>query len=124
MLAVARLSIKDAVENAQEPTGRGGRMRVDTGFLRASGRASVNGWPSGNSVRPKDAKPGQFTYNGEQIDVTLAKLKIGDTFHFGWVANYAEYRELYDGFMEASLQHWSKYVTFNTDFVRRRVERG
>ena len=38
--------------------GEGGRMRVDTGFLRASGQLSFNGMPTGPSIKPADAAPG------------------------------------------------------------------
>lgn len=119
MLAVMRQSLADVVENSQTPTREGGRMRVDTGFLRASGRANLNGWPSGESVRPIGAKPNQFSYNGEAVTATLLKMKFGDTFHYGWTAEYAPIRELYDGFLEASLQNWSRYVAFATDTLKR-----
>lgn len=120
--AVMRASLNDVVENAQTPVAKGGRMRVDTGFLRASGRASLDGWPSGPSEKPADALPNSFTWDGETIIAVLAKLKVGDTFFFGWTANYAEYRELYDGFLEAALQNWARIVAFNTDTLRKRIK--
>lgn len=122
MLAVMRASLNDVVENAQTPVAKGGRMRVDTGFLRASGRASIDGWPSGPNVKPNDAGPNSFSYNGESIVATLAKMKLGDTFFFGWTANYARYRELYDGFLEGALQHWARIVAINTDILRERIK--
>lgn len=121
MEAVVRASLNDVVENAQTPTAKGGRMRVDTGFLRASGRASLDGWPSGQGQKPRNALPNSFSYDGEAVVATLSKLKLGDTFFFGWVANYAEYRELYDGFLEASMQNWSRYVAFHTEALRGRI---
>lgn len=120
--AVVRGSIQDLVINAQTPVAQGGRMRVDTGFLRASGRASLEGWPSGPNIKPKEAKPNSYTYNGKAVSATLLNMKIGDTFYFGWTANYAEYRELYDGFMEGSMRHWQRYVAFNTDKARQRFK--
>jgi hypothetical protein len=122
MEAVMRASLNDVVENAQTPVAKGGRMRVHTGFLRASGRASLEGWPSGPDVRPSDAKPGQYSYDGESVVAVLSKLKVGDTFHFGWTANYARYRELYDGFLEAALQHWGRIVAFHTEALRGRIK--
>lgn len=121
LLAVVRASINDVIENAQEPVGKGGRMRVDTGFLRASGRANIGGWPSGPNIKPNDALPGSYTYDGEAIAAVLSRLKMGDKFYFGWTANYAEFRELYDGFLEASMQHWAQYVAFNADTLRKRI---
>ena len=110
LLAVMRGSISDVVEQSQEPTAKGGRMRVDTGFLRASGRASLEGMPSGNGVRPADAARGSINYDGSAIQATLLKMKLGDTFYFGWVANYAEVREIYDGFLITSTQNWQSFV--------------
>lgn len=124
MLAVVRASIADTVNEMQTPVAKGGRMRVDTGFLRASGRASLEGWPSGNGQRPADAPVGQYTgvydnYDGQALNAVLLQMTYGDTFYWGWVANYAQYRELYDGFMEASLQNWSRVVAFNIDTVNK-----
>jgi len=122
MLAVMQSSIQDVVDNAQQPTAKGGRMRIKTGFLRASARASLEGFPSGPSVRPADAAINSYTYNGEAISAALIKMKFGDTFYFGWTANYARYRELYDGFLETSAQNWARYVAFNTDTLRQRIK--
>jgi hypothetical protein len=121
MVALMRASINDVTENAQTPVAKGGRMRVDTGFLRASGRASIGGWPSGPSVKPTTAGPNSFSYEGQVAVAALAKMKMGDTFFFGWTANYAQYRELYDGFMEGALQHWARIVAFRTDEMRKRI---
>lgn len=120
--AVVRASLNDIVENAQTPVAKGGRMRVDTGFLRASGRASLDGWPSGPDMKPSTAGPNSFSYDGEAVIVTLSKMKVGDTFFFGWTANYARYRELYDGFLEAAMQNWARIVAFNTDALRKRIK--
>jgi hypothetical protein len=119
--AVMRASLNDVVENAQTPVARGGKMRVDTGFLRASGRASIGGWPTGPDVRLPTAGPNSYSYDADAIVAVLAKMVIGDTFFFGWTANYAQYRELYDGFLEAALQHWARIVAFNTDTLAKRI---
>lgn len=121
MLAVARQSIQDVANEAQKPVGKGGRMRVKTGFLRASGRAAVGKMPSGQSMKPADATDGQFTYDSDSITSALAKLKLGDTFYFGWVANYARYREVFDGFLSTALQNWDQYVASNARKLRDRI---
>lgn len=115
LLAVMRGSLRDMVEDMQVPTAKGGRMRVKTGFLRASGRASNSGWPTGNGVRPAGATEGQFSWDGKALNAVLLEMKLGDTFHWGWVANYAQVRELHDGFMVAPLQNWQGYVTANSE---------
>lgn len=121
MLTVMRAAINDVVDDAQTPVSKGGRMRVDTNFLRASGRAALNAVPSGPSVKPNDAAPNSYTYDGDAVASVLAKMKLGDTFFFGWTANYVRYRETYDGFLGAALQNWSKYVARRTEQLRMKV---
>lgn len=123
LLTVTQMSLQDVVINAQTPVGEGGRMRVDTGFLRASGRASLDGWPIGPDVRPSTAGPNSYQYNSDAVNTTIRNLQLGDTFFFGWTANYAKYRELYDGFLEAALQNWARIVAFNTDTLAKRIGR-
>lgn len=122
MIALMRESIQDVVLNAQTPVGKGGRMRVDTGFLRASGQASLTGMPTG-PTRGELTAPGSYGYNENTVTVKLGDLKIGQTFHFGWTAEYAKYRELYDGFLEGALQNWARIVAFNTDSIRQRIKK-
>lgn len=107
MLIVVRESISAVVEEAQKPVAVGGKMRVKTGFLRATGLAQIGSVPSGPS---KSASTINYNWEGNQLGITLAKLKIGDTFYFGWTANYAKYREAYDGFLESAVQKWQSYV--------------
>lgn len=123
MIAVMRQSLQDVVNNAQTPTAKGGRMRVDTGFLRASGQASNSGLPQGPSRPAKDAKPGQYATDETATVLVLANLQLGQTFFFGWTANYARYRELYDGFLEGALQHWGRIVAFNADRARQGLKK-
>lgn len=121
LLGLVRASIYDVVQDAQTTTDNGGRMRYDTGFLSWSGRAALEGWPTGPDERPSDAAKGQYTWNGEAVGSTLASLQLGDTFFYGWTANYAEIRELHDGFLEAAVQNWKTYVTANTERLRKQV---
>ncbi len=123
LLALARASLQDLVLNMQEPVSKGGRMRVDTGFLRNSGAANLGAMPVGESDRPSDAKPGQYNWTDDRLVIVLAKMEMGDTFYFGWTANYARYRELYDGFMEAAVQQWGRIVAFNTDTLKRKLKK-
>lgn len=107
LLAVARTAISGVVEDMQKPVAKGGRMRVKTGFLRSSGTASLEGPPRG----PTKGDPQKdYRWDGDFLNVVLAKMKIGDTFHWGWTAYYAKYREAYDGFLEAALQNWQQHV--------------
>jgi hypothetical protein len=117
-----KASILDLVENAQHTVNEGGRMRVDTGFLRWSGVSALNVIPRGPTHGDRKAK-NSYLYDGGSLDATLAKMKMGDTFYFGWTAHYARYRELYDGFLEGAMQQWSRIVAFNADSLRRQVQK-
>jgi hypothetical protein len=121
MVAIMRQSIQDVVDNAQVPVAKGGRMRVDTGFLRASGSGSLSGMPTGPG-RGESKLPNSYSYDGNSVVTALANMKFGDTFYFGWTAHYARYRELYDGFLEGALRNWSRIVAFNTDTLRQRIK--
>ena len=121
LTAVMRQSLQDVINEAQTPVAKGGKMRVDTGFLRASGQISYNGMPSGPSRGASDA-PGSYNYNEATTTAELGKLSIGQTLYFGWTAAYARYRELYDGFLESALQKWPQIVAKNTDELRRRMK--
>lgn len=113
MLAVVKNSIQEVVDDAQTPVKEGGRMRVDTGFLRSSGVSELNKIPSGPTEGRK-REQGEagvlYKYNKDFLIPILAKMKIGDKFYFGWTAKYAAVRELYDGFMETAVMKWSEIV--------------
>lgn len=113
LLNVARQAISDVIEESQTPVAKGGRMRVDTGFLRSSGVAALEEIPSGPTEgrkRAKDEIGELYKIDGTSVNIALAKMKIGQTFFFGWTAKYAKVRETYDGFLEAALQKWQNTV--------------
>lgn len=106
MEAVAKDATQSVIDDAQIPLAKGGRMHVDTGFLRASGQASLNGMPSGPSQNTGTAS------GLEPPDATLVigQLQLGDSLFFAWSANYAKYREAHDGFLGLAVQKWQQYV--------------
>lgn len=112
MIAVARQAIQETIEIAQTPIAKGGNMRVDTGFLRASGQLSLTGIPAG-PIRGDDQ---DYDYDENITVATLAGLQLGGAAYFGWTANYAKHRELHDGFLEIALGDWQKTVD---DVVKR-----
>lgn len=116
MLAVMRNSLQETVQTMQVPVAKGGKMRVDTGFLRSSGAASLQGLPNGVSENPGKTP---HSWNGVNLELTLANMKIGDSFYWGWTAKYAKYREAYDGFMEAALQNWQNQVNSSVNKIRK-----
>ena len=108
--AIFRGSAARVLERASVPKGQGGRMPVDTGFLRNSVRASTAGVPNSSSEDPA---------------VTFARMAVGDTVTVGWTAAYAmrmehgffgedslgrTYAQQGNGFLRAELQNWSAIV--------------
>lgn len=124
LVAVTRQSVQDVINEAQLREADGGRMRVDTGFLRASGQSSINQMPYGPSVRflhEKNSYPSPDDYTGEGgVASDIAKLQLGDVFYFGWTANYAAAREAKDGFLNTPLQRWQEIVDKNVSNYNRR----
>ena len=124
MLAVTRDALNTMVNDMQQRTADGGRMRVKTGFLRLTGKAALNTIPSGPAQRPKDAMPGELdTWDGEALLAVLTDMKLGDTFYWGWTAEYAAVRNTYDGFMDTAVQNWQGYIDTSTNRLRDQVTR-
>lgn len=101
---------KELVEEAQRTTDQGGNMRVETGYLRASIRASLSSMPSaisGNEPLPDS----RYYYRPSVINRVINSAKYGkDTIHIGWTASYAGIREHRDGFMRLAAQNWRSIV--------------
>jgi len=123
LLKVARQSISDVIEEAQTPgpsvanpsVSEGGKMPIDTGFLRASGRSNIGSMPYGPNRGVKNEKypsPDEYKTEGT-TSVNLAKLAVGDVYYFGWGAEYAPVIELRYGFLDSALQNWQAIVSRN-----------
>ena len=112
---VAKESVQETVKIAQRPVGDGGRMRVDTGFLRASIAANIGGMPSGESKGDGEAA----TYTGNAVSATLLQWDLKDTLYVGWTASYSRAREYKDGFMRGATELWSTTVDEVAMKVRR-----
>lgn len=104
--AVFRESVSRVGEQAQTTVHEGGKMPIDTGFLRASYSVSLNGMPFGQSNNPG----GQFAYKQEPVDLTIAGAQVGDSIWGGWTANYAKFMEERYGFMRSAAQSWQQIV--------------
>lgn len=115
MLAVARQSISAVIEDAQVPVAKGGRMRVKTGFLRSSGLAELNTVPVGPTRGDPD---GRYNWTADKLNLVLARMKLGDVFYFGWTANYARTREVFDAFLETAVQKWQTHVNNAVSYFR------
>lgn len=119
--AVAKTAAQKMADVANTPTAQGGKMRVDTGFLRSTIGASTNGIPSGASEKPAGALPNSFT--PKEITTAIARWDVEtQTLSVGWTANYAIWRELHDGFLEAALQKWPSFVDDAIAEAKRRIK--
>ena len=115
--AVMKESTQRVIEEAQVPVAKGGKMRVDTGFLRNSGLVSLTGMPSGPS-RPGDAAAGP----PQDVNVEIAKAPPGAAIWFGWTANYARPREYLDGFLRSAAQNWRGIVAKVSAELKERIK--
>ena len=113
MDALVRQSVQDVVNDAQRTANRGGHMRVDTGFLRASGQLSLTGMPSGpvrGEKRAAGTEGETYEWESSAVELTLRGVQAGGRVYFGWTAVYAKYREAYDGFLFSAVQNWQAIV--------------
>ncbi|HXU02761.1 MAG TPA: HK97 gp10 family phage protein [Polyangia bacterium] len=109
MNAVFRESTQRVVSQAQR------RIPVDTGFARASVRASLEAMPPIDPTFRGD--PGRTYAPTGEVSVVIAGAQIGQTIYVGWTANYAiflEYgssQQAPNGFVRVSAQEWPRIVS-------------
>lgn len=116
--AIFKGSAERVLERANMPKAQGGRMPVDTSFLRNSVRASTGGVPTSASEDPP---------------LAFARMKIGQTVTVGWTAAYAlrqehgfvgedslgrTYAQAGNGFLRAEVQNWPFIVNEVTQEVK------
>ena len=114
MLDVTKNALQDLIEDATRPVKAGGRMPVDTGFLRLSGTGAINEIPKGET-KGRQRLPGEVgeIYKSNpsgSVASVLAKLKLGDTFYYGWTARYAIYQEFKNGFLVSACAKWQNFI--------------
>lgn len=119
MRAIHNQSVQDVIDDAQTTTAKGGRMHVDTGFLRASGQASLSGMPTG-PIRGNAAD--FYQTDAAAVELTLAAHRLGTPFFFGWTAVYARFREYKDGFLRLAAQKWPRFVSANVTKAKQRFK--
>lgn len=103
--AVLKGSTQDVVEIAQTPKAKGGRLPVDTGFLRNSLMSSISG--------------GTGAQGAASYVMVAAGMKGGDVVTFQWTADYARF--VNDGvngrpgahFLEGAADQWPQIVRRN-----------
>lgn len=119
--AIFKGSAERVLQRAGIPKAQGGRMPVDTGFLRNSARASLEGVPTSASGDPP---------------LVFATMKLGQTVTVGWTAAYAlrmehgfvgedslgrKYAQAGNGFLRAEVQNWAFIVNEVTQEVQAQI---
>lgn len=115
--AIFQSSANALMDEAGTPKAQGGKMPVDTGFLRNSAVASKDGMPNSGS---------------SAYGLVFASLKAGETVYAGWTAAYAsrmeygfvgkdslgrQYNQQGNGFARAAQQNWQFIVERATNDV-------
>jgi hypothetical protein len=105
-------------------------VNVRTGFLRASGRASLSGMPQIDPKAYPKAGTGQRvlramqTTSNSTVVLVIKSAKLGDTIYLGWTAAYAAYVELGTsrmasrGYVRLAAQQWNSIVQNNVNRFR------
>jgi hypothetical protein len=118
--ATAKGAVQHTVKLAQNVKKEGGRMRVETGFLRASIVAAYDVMPHGTAVNPNPEEV--ITYDGKPIAAAIVRWRPETQVLFiGWAANYARPRESKDGFLRGATEQWSGTVNLIASNVKRRT---
>ena len=115
MDAVRKEAAKRTVAIMQTPVGEGGRMRVDTGFLRWSLQAQLGM----GSFTPRDKPVGveKFTYDPGDVNLVIINAAPSDAITVGFTARYAAAREYGargqapDAFVRLAAQQWQRVCT-------------
>lgn len=121
--ATARGAIQKTNSIAQETVFEGGRMRIKTGFLRASNSGAVGQMPRGPVRGEKDGKYAVGSFVGTPVSTALLSWEplLQVPFYVGWTANYARLREANDGFLREAVGQWGETVRQVGEDARRRI---
>lgn len=99
------------------PVTQGGRMRVKTGFLRASFSASLDAPIGRVTTNPNPTGTDEiYSVDSGAISLTINQAELGQTIYGMFTANYARPREYGsrgkpgDGFVLAAASRWQEYV--------------
>lgn len=113
MLGVVQQAAQSTVNEMLTPRAKGGRMPVDTGYLRNSASAELGRMPA------RESNAG----NESQIKLSIANLKPGEVLYVGFTANYARYMEHRYGFTRMAAQNWQRNVDAAAAELSRRAGR-
>jgi hypothetical protein len=123
--AVFRESAQRVVEEMKRPVGAGGKLPVDTGYLRASIQASTATMPL--IRRGAHPEPGHsYMDNASEITMVIANMKLGEIIYIGVTAEYGAHVEYGArgrppaGFVRGAAQGWQGLVNEVTAAARAR----
>lgn len=115
-LAVVQDAAQEMAIDANTPVAKGGRLRVDTGFLRNSIAARVGSLPQGPNLKPDGySKP---SWDSSAVTSVIMSMELGQKLYIGWSAEYAIYRENQDGFARLAAMSWPQYVAKATAKIK------
>ena len=110
--AVWKTAAQDIAREVQTPRAKGGKLPVDTAFMRNSFAADINTTPSGD---------GNSSYSAGPISIVIGRARIGDRVVFGWSSEYSIYMEARFAFLRSAAQNWQQIVDKSAQKVRARV---
>lgn len=111
--AVVKTAAQDVASEMIRPVGAGGRLRVDTGFLRASLRSSTSAPPQ---IDPSNQPGAGAGFGDPDVALTILGAAIGQPIYLGFTASYAAHREYGangqapDGFVRGAAEQWPSLV--------------
>lgn len=110
---VARTAALETFNESRLLRSKGGRMPLDTGFLRASSQARIGSIPSGPTQSPSPNK--RYGENeqasGQPVEATIIRwIPERDRLYFGFTANYARWMEAKYGYVRGAAENWNKNV--------------
>lgn len=120
MMAVARDAAQEVTEQVLKPRAKGGRMPVDTGYLRNSAHADINVMPEGDSFYDSSDAAGERV--AESTASAILRFQAGDKYYLGFTANYARYMEAKYAFIRLAAQNWDRTVSESVRRVRRQYD--
>lgn len=119
MTAVFRESVHEVGDEANTTVHEGGKLPIDTGFLRSSYAVSLNGMPMGLGEPPSRAQ--RYSPDEADVDLVINQAELGDTIYGGWTANYAQVQEERNGFQRSAAQRWPQIVNAVVARVKARI---
>lgn len=115
MVAVHKESVQRLVEVMQTTRDKGGNLRFDTGFLRASLKAAI-GTANFALVQKPDAPGAKYIFDMSSISLVIVGAEISDPIEVVYTAAYARPREYGargqpgDRWVALAAQQWPQVV--------------